>query len=67
MTATAQNTTGIINTTKSIHNTTFPGDTIVHRGIALVMIVSMVIVQTIEDQHAMGTSKTVKFRAMKTA
>jgi hypothetical protein len=35
--------------------------------IALVMIVSMVIVQTIEDQHAMGTSKTVKFKAMKTA
>jgi hypothetical protein len=33
MTATAQNTTGIINTTKSIHNTTFPGDTTVHRGI----------------------------------
>ncbi|MFZ0343552.1 MAG: hypothetical protein WAL24_00195 [Nitrososphaeraceae archaeon] len=33
MTATAQNTTDILTTTKSIHNTTFHGDTIVHRGI----------------------------------
>jgi hypothetical protein len=33
MTVTAQNTTDILNTTKNIHNTTFPGDKIVHRGI----------------------------------
>jgi hypothetical protein len=33
MTVTAQNTTDILTTTKNIHNTTFPGDKIVHRGI----------------------------------
>jgi hypothetical protein len=33
MTTSAQNTTGILNTTESIHNTTSPGDTIVHRGV----------------------------------
>ena len=33
MTVTAQNTTDILTTTKNIHNTTLPGDTIVHRGI----------------------------------
>lgn len=33
MTVTAQNTTDILTTTRDVHNTTLPGDTIVHRGI----------------------------------
>lgn len=52
MTVTAQNTTAILTTTRDVHNTTLPGDTIVHRGIVSSEVPVHIVPRAGEENHA---------------